>query len=45
MAVFGLTLPFLPEPLAELPDLLFYAAWMFSLALLPPTLARKPKAG
>ena len=34
MAVFGLTLPFLPEPLAELPDLLFYAAWMFSLALL-----------
>ena len=45
IGVFGLPLPFLPEPLAELPDILFYTAWMFSLALLPPTLARKPKAG
>lgn len=45
MVIFEFVLPSLPEPLEKSAYILFCAAWMLSLALLPPTLARKPKAG
>lgn len=45
MVIFEFVLPSLPEPLEKSAYILFCAAWMLSPALLPPTLARKPKAG